>query len=701
VGNKVGDIHVDIGADTSGFQKGAKEVIGGAGDIAGALSGIGGIALGATAALGAIFVAGIKEASDMQTSVTQLNAVLDSTKGVAGVTADSALQIAASLQKVTRFSDDAVLSGENMLLTFTKIGKDVFPDATQTMLDMSQALGQDVKSSAMQLGKALNDPIEGVSALRRVGVTFSNDQERVIKQLVRTGKTAEAQKLILKELNTEFGGSAKAAGQTFAGQLDILKNKFGEIAEGIGNVFLPAITGIVSGISSGLDQLPVIFDGIRGAIGTALGPIQNDLNTLKVAFGVAWNDIFGADVQNIPLGDRISKAINDTFPTIQLAIGDIQKKIGGVLKGFGIDTGAIDSVVKIVEGPFEKISNGIQGFIKELGGADFSGVQKLLEISAAAFAGIATTIGAAGIGLLEGLGDALPKFGAGLKDVINGLASAGNGDVGGALGGIGAGLGKIAEGALKIPMDIATRVGGLLNIDVQGGLAAWQGVGDQLGAILGAAFGPDGPVQKAIQPFKDMWATLSGDVSNIGTTITNVITGAAQWLGKDGMNLMTAAFSAVTGAVGKILGGIAGAITGAVRSAILSITAGLMAARDGGVPGLDGVINGMQAMDSGLPKALGGDVLANVKYQVGEGNKPELLSAGGKLFMIPGDQGKVIPNNQINPVVASSGGGKAKGVDINIQSLNLYGVQNPAQMLDSLEKEAGRRGQKLAYRMGT
>src|SRR6185295_13432206 len=91
------------------------------------------------------FAAIIKETSDWQTQTSQLNQVLKSTGGIAGVTATQATNLAQAFANTTRFSDDAVLSGENMLLTFTKIGKDVFPLATQTMLDMSQALGQDLK----------------------------------------------------------------------------------------------------------------------------------------------------------------------------------------------------------------------------------------------------------------------------------------------------------------------------------------------------------------------------------------------------------------------------------------------------------------------------------------------------------------------------------------------------------------------------
>lgn len=213
----------------------------------GKMAAVGVIAAGA--AVTAFGVASVKAFMESEDAIAQTNAVLKSTGGIAGVTADQVDQLASSLQKVTKFSDETIRTGENMLLTFTSIGKDIFPQATETMLDMSQALGQDVKSSAIQLGKALNDPINGVTALRRVGVKFTDAQQDVIKSLVETGKTAEAQKLILQELQTEFGGSAKAAGDTFAGKLEILKNSFNDVQEAIGKAIVDALTPFAKQLS--------------------------------------------------------------------------------------------------------------------------------------------------------------------------------------------------------------------------------------------------------------------------------------------------------------------------------------------------------------------------------------------------------------------------------------------------------------------
>lgn len=207
-----------------------------------------GVAAAGAAAI-AFGVSSVKSFEESENAVAQLNAVLKSTKSVAGVTSKSALDLANSLQKVTKFSDEDTLSAESLLLTFTKIGKDIFPQATKTVLDMSTALGQDTKASAIQLGKALQDPILGVTALRRVGVNFSTAQRDVIKNLVETGRSAEAQRLILKELTTEFGGSAEAAGKTFSGRLAILKNQFDEVKESIGLAIVNGITPLMAKLS--------------------------------------------------------------------------------------------------------------------------------------------------------------------------------------------------------------------------------------------------------------------------------------------------------------------------------------------------------------------------------------------------------------------------------------------------------------------
>jgi phage-related protein len=158
------------------------------------------------------------------------------------MTAKSVSDLASEYAMLTNYSDDSIQSAENMLLTFTGIGKEVFPEATKTVLNMSQALGQDLQASSVQLGKALNDPIAGVTALRKVGVALTDQQRDQIKAFVESGDTLSAQKVILKELAVEFGGAAEAA----ADPLTILGNQFSELKEGIGLALLPLLSMIAN-----------------------------------------------------------------------------------------------------------------------------------------------------------------------------------------------------------------------------------------------------------------------------------------------------------------------------------------------------------------------------------------------------------------------------------------------------------------------
>lgn len=186
----------------------------------------------------------VSAAAEAQAGQAQLAAVLTSTGGAAGVTAVMANELASSLAKTTTFTDDQILSAENLALTFTGISKDVFPAFIQNVLDVSTAMGQDLNSSVIQLGKALNDPIEGISALTRVGVNFTEQQKKQIETLVKSGKTLEAQKIIVQEMNKEFGGSAAAAANTYDGQMKRLNNTVGEIQENIGMKLLPGLTAL-------------------------------------------------------------------------------------------------------------------------------------------------------------------------------------------------------------------------------------------------------------------------------------------------------------------------------------------------------------------------------------------------------------------------------------------------------------------------
>lgn len=247
-----------------------------------------------------------------QQAVGQMNAVLTSTHGVAGMTKDALLNLAQSQSQVTTYSKGANIATENLLLTFTNIGKDVFPSALKAVNDMSTALGQDTKSSAIQLGKALNDPIVGITALSRVGVNFTEQQKQQIKTMVETGHTAEAQKAILAELSKEFGGSAVEAGKSFDGQYQIVKNQIFGIGAGITSQLMPAITSLMSAVNSHIPQIQSIVNSVISGVTTSfktLGPIV------------------------LGIGQDIEKIATSIFPQLNSSSSNLGKTLLGIAQG--------------------------------------------------------------------------------------------------------------------------------------------------------------------------------------------------------------------------------------------------------------------------------------------------------------------------------------------------------------------------------
>lgn len=349
------ELQVVIKGDASDFKKAMGDVEQKSGGLKNALDNAttGSVALlGGLVAVGVGLAATVHSFSESENVAAQLDAVLRSTGGAAGVTRDSAIELSKALQKQTTYSDEAVLSAENLLLTFTAIGKDIMPQATETVLDMSTALGQDTKASAVQLGKALQDPILGITALRRVGVNFSEDQKTVIENLVKTGNKAEAQRLILKELNTEFGGSARNAAQTFAGSMAQLGNVLDDVMEVIGSVVVDALNPLIGAIQTWIYEA-----GGAEAIGQKL---VAGFEALKPYFPLIAGAIIGGLIPAfVALGAAIWGALAPLLPFIAAgaAIGLVVKLIVDKLGGWDATMQKMQPVIDWFKNAWEQIVN--------------------------------------------------------------------------------------------------------------------------------------------------------------------------------------------------------------------------------------------------------------------------------------------------------------------------------------------------------
>jgi len=380
------ELAILITGESTGAQKALKHVEGALGGLGGAVGKPAGLIGGLVEGLGKIGLASfgvgavvesvrglgealIGPAMDAEKIAKQTEAVVASTGGVAGMSADAIASLAGDLSKVIPVEDELIQSTENMLLTFTNVGKNIFPQATEAALDMAQALGEDPVAAAMQLGKALNDPINGVTALRRVGVQLSDAQDEQVKKFMAVNDIAGAQGIILQELQKEFGGSARAAGQTFGGQLAILHTQLDNVAESLGGALLPALTDAMKGMNEVLSSdevqgaLTGLAEGLQATfatVGRVVGGVFEVLRGVFLAFTVDAGGMgLALDKVREYFGDAIADGVQPFFQAVMEAIPAIQQ--------FARDVGSHLSALAAVVGQVMRgdIAGAFKAFVGE------------------------------------------------------------------------------------------------------------------------------------------------------------------------------------------------------------------------------------------------------------------------------------------------------------------------------------------------
>jgi len=332
--------------DTSKKAEKLKHVMGTAFKVGAAAAGAALVAFGALVKKTADDLARIERIS------AQTDAALASTGGVANVSREEIEGLADSLEKLTSIEAEQIQEGQNLLLTFTNLkngvgeGNDIFNQATATMVDMSVALKQDLSQTAVQVGKALNDPIQGVTALRRVGVQLSEQQQQQIADFMAVNDIMGAQKVILGELQTQFGGSGEALGKTLSGQIAILKHYGGEFMETVVAPIMPAIGSVVSGLTDMFKNIdPSLLEGAFKAIGDTL---VGFLPMLQTGFQV----FFELMAQVAPIlteiigraGDIIMRIVDSLMSS---GLIDVLLEIGEIIAVAIMDV--IEALVPVVE----------------------------------------------------------------------------------------------------------------------------------------------------------------------------------------------------------------------------------------------------------------------------------------------------------------------------------------------------------------
>ncbi len=182
--------------------------------------------------VGSAFLKIINETKQAEHEQAQLAAVLRSTASSAGYTKTQLNEMATAMSALSVVSSGEINQAQTTLLAFTGVVGEEFPRALQSAIDMAQRTGMSVVSAAETVGRALDVPSKGLTALSRQGFRFTEEQKKLAEKLEAAGKTAEAQGIILQALEESYGGAAKAARDTFGGALTALQNQINTLLTG-------------------------------------------------------------------------------------------------------------------------------------------------------------------------------------------------------------------------------------------------------------------------------------------------------------------------------------------------------------------------------------------------------------------------------------------------------------------------------------
>lgn len=250
--NKLAELYVEIKAKTDKLDKELQNIKNRgkktSDSMSSSFSGLKGTFLkvaGSVTAITVVMNKLIQSAQKQAIAQAQVEQAVKRTGEAAGFTSKQLFRMASDLQELTGIGDEDILTGiTNQLLTFSNVSGDVFKRAQAAVLDLNAVIaGGEVgalTSQTIQLGKALNDPIQGINALTRVGIAFTQQQKDQIKELVKQNDLFSAQSIILTEIEKQYGGQAEALNKATGG-LKSFGASLGDLLEKIGGPLLQVV----------------------------------------------------------------------------------------------------------------------------------------------------------------------------------------------------------------------------------------------------------------------------------------------------------------------------------------------------------------------------------------------------------------------------------------------------------------------------
>ena len=252
-------------------------------------------------------IKGIKDALSayevQATAETKLTEIYKSRMGAGKQAAKQTMELASALQKEGVIGDEVALSGAQQLATYAK-----YPDTVNKLLpSMENLLAQQkgvnaTTEDAVNIGNLMGKVMMGqTGALKRVGISFTEAQEKVLKY----GTEEEKAAMLSEVINQNVGNMNKTLAKTPAGKMQQLQNTLGDIKEQLGAALAPVLSDLAEKVSTKVIPIierlvkfilahPVIAKialaitgllAVGGPLLIMLGTIMTILPVLGTAFG--------------------------------------------------------------------------------------------------------------------------------------------------------------------------------------------------------------------------------------------------------------------------------------------------------------------------------------------------------------------------------------------------------------------------------
>jgi phage-related protein len=575
---EVGTAYVRILPTTQGFSRALQGGIGGQAGAAGAVAGKrfgGGLLASArtfigplAAAFGAVKTFGfLKDATlDAEAAKTASNRLANTLRNAGDATGTWAArqdELAETLGRSLGIEDETIKAGQAVLATFQAVGREagkqsgVFDRATQAAIDLAAAGFGSIESNSVQLGKALQDPVRGLTALRRSGVDFTESQQEQIKALVESGDLLAAQRIILANVEGQVGGTAVATTDASAR----MKAAWGELKESVGRVLLPAFERFANFMADkvlpGVEALLPRFQRVLSFFTDRVGPAVSDV------IGILFRGDYSGGLVKL-----LGEAGFEDSPLVRFLFA--VRKQGLLVVGFIRD----------------RVVPAVRGFVTFLG----ENSEKVAAF-AAGIAGVAAAFKGLSIvaGILKGITGAVGLLGAALTANPIGIALVA---IGALVGGL-IYLYNSNEGFRTSVQEAWSAIGEAVQ-------AAWtriqplvEGIGQAWSDLVAAA----GPLRDSLA---DLWVILQPIVTAIAERLAPILGGLFEGL----IARLQGAVQVVTG----IFQTLTGVLTGdgdKIKQGLTTVWEGVKTAVVGTVRGL---VNGIVAAFRGVGPKVGATV---------------------------------------------------------------------------------------------